>query len=752
MVRYSIEILGIVQGVGFRPFVYRIANAYMLNGFVFNTSMGLSIEIEGSPEACAAFLVELEENPPPMALIEKIMVREIPVRGVDGFQILASQSGSRSTFISPDLGICDDCIRDITSKENRRYGYAFTNCTNCGPRFSIIQDLPYDRKNTTMSEFNQCAPCQAEYENPTNRRFHAQPNACPNCGPKLSFYQDDVLMTGDAYDFFRQAINSGKIVALKGIGGYHLVCDARNEHAVQTLRQRKFRYDKPFAVMMPDIATVEKFCVINQVEKRALTSRQKPIVLLKKKTDQQIAFGVTQNNRRLGVMLPYTPLHYLLMQGQEALVMTSGNLSDRPMTFHDEEAFAIFPQVADAILTHDRQIYRRMDDSVCIVVNDQVHMIRRARGFVPEPIQLKGNQHVILALGAQQKNTFCLAKQENAFLSGHIGDLDDSDTEKAFTDEIASFLKIFEALPTIIACDLHPDYLSTRYATYYQKLLSEAIIMPIQHHHAHFASVLAEHSVTENQILGLIFDGTGLGEDDSIWGGEALLGNIGISSRLGHLRSFPLLGGEAAIQQPWRVALAMTEQACGLDMALSLFPKERETAKILLRAGEKNINSPSASSMGRLFDAVAALSGICPVTTYEGQAAIELQHCLDETAEGSYHFMIEENTNGMLFDWRPMICEIINDRKNGASSGVISLRFHLAVVELILNVAILQRMKNGIKSVVLSGGVFQNEYLLGNALTTLEKHEFIVYTNEKIPCNDGGISFGQAATVAYRMR
>lgn len=752
MVRYAVEVQGIVQGVGFRPFVYGIANSYNLSGVVFNTSRGLSIEIEGKSEACALFLDELKTNPPPMALIEKIEIHEIPVQGTLGFQILASQSGHRSTFISPDLGICEDCIDDISSKENRRYGYAFTNCTNCGPRFSIIKDLPYDRRNTTMSNFKQCALCQGEYENPSNRRFHAQPNACPDCGPRLSFYRDGSLITGDVYDLFHQTINAGKIVALKGIGGYHLVCDARNEQAVQTLRQRKLRYDKPFAVMMPDLATVERHCRLNQMEKKALTSRQKPIVLLKKKSNLQITFAVTQNNQRLGVMLPYTPLHYLLMQNQEALVMTSGNISDQPMIFQDVDAFAIFPQVADAILTHNRQIVRRVDDSVCIVVNDRMHMVRRARGYVPEPIPLKGNSHVILALGAQQKNTFCLAKQDNAFLSGHIGDLDDGETEKSFTDEITSFLKIFEAQPTIIACDLHPEYHSTRYASYYQKKLRGAILVPIQHHHAHFASVLAEHSVKGDQTLGFIFDGTGLGDDGSIWGGEVLLGNTGGSNRVGHLRSFLLLGGEAAIQEPWRVALAMTEQACGQETALSLFPKERITAEILLKAGEQNINSPSTSSMGRLFDAVAALCGICPVTTYEGQAAIELQHSMDETTEGVYHFLIEDQANGMLFDWRPLIREIIEDRKNGVSVGAISLRFHNAVVELIQNVALLQCAKNGIDSVVLSGGVFQNEYLLEKAQTALRKHEFIVYTNEKIPCNDGGISYGQAATVAYRMR
>ncbi|MCE5196239.1 MAG: carbamoyltransferase HypF [Negativicutes bacterium] len=763
MVRYAVEIQGIVQGVGFRPFVYRIANSFSLAGFVLNTSQGVSLEIEGSPAACAAFLTELQENPPSMALIEKITVKELPLRGEPGFRILASLAGTRNAMISPDIGICADCMRDITEKGNRRYHYAFTNCTNCGPRFTIIRDIPYDRKNTTMAEFTQCEPCQKEYEDPADRRFHAQPNACPDCGPHLSFYEDGESLAGDVYDLFQSRIAAGKIVAVKGIGGYHLVCDARNEAAVQALRQRKLRYDKPFAVMMPDLATAEKYCVLNQAEQKALTSTQKPIVLLQKKPNCPIAFNVSQNNRRLGVMLPYTPLHYLLLQNQEVLVMTSGNLSDRPMVFQDEAAFTGFSRVADAVLTHNRRIHRRMDDSVCIVVNDRLHLLRRARGFVPEPFCLPGNRQVILALGAQQKNTFCLAKRENAFLSGHIGDLDDADTEKSYTDEIAAFLKIFEALPAVIACDYHPDYLSSRYAVYYQKSLNEAFqkankteqeiqIIPIQHHHAHFASVLAEHDLNGEQIFGLIFDGSGLGDDGSIWGGEALFGNTGSSRRVGHLLPFRLLGGETAIREPWRVALAVTAQACDRDTALDLFPEDRKTARILLQAGEKEINSPLTSSMGRLFDAVAALAGICPVTTYEGQAAIELQQSMDTTAAGSYHFVIEQTDEGMLFDWRPLLRAVLTDRQNAVPAGGLSLRFHRAVVELIVQAAILQRQNNGSQKVVLSGGVFQNEYLLSQTMTALQEQGFTVYSNEKIPTNDGGIAFGQAAAVAYRMR
>ncbi|MDP4132506.1 MAG: carbamoyltransferase HypF [Bacillota bacterium] len=749
MIRYSVKVKGIVQGVGFRPFVFRLAKSLSLCGFVRNTSEGVYIEIEGGNDDCEAFITKLKTNPPPLAHLEMVNLTKIPLAGEHDFLILSSDAGIRNTLISPDIGICDDCAADIAMKGNRRYRYAFTNCTNCGPRFTILKDIPYDRQNTTMADFPLCTDCREEYENPYDRRFHAQPNACHVCGPQLSFYQDGEIDSQDPYELFDRSIGLGQIVALKGIGGFHLACDAKNEEAVNRLRNKKLRYDKPFAVMMRDVETVQKYCELDDIEKEALSSSEKPIVLLKKKKDCLIAQSTTLSNTRLGVMLPYTPLHCLLMQEHEAIIMTSGNLSDCPMIFNDEEAFSKLFHVADAILAHNRQIFRRMDDSVCIIINEKTHMIRRARGYVPQPLYLCENNGVILAMGAQQKNTFCLAKGENAFLSGHIGDLDNEDTSKCLESEIESFIRIFDAEPEAIACDMHPDYVSTRYASRYRGKLP---IFEIQHHHAHFASVLAEHQLREENAIGLIFDGTGYGTDGCIWGGESLFGNIKESTRTGHLLYFPLFSSEAAIREPWRIAIAVTDMAVGRETALSLFPDYINEAKILLQAGEKELNSPLTSSMGRLFDAVAALIGVRMHTTYEGQAAIELQQIMDESAKGSYHFQLTRENNSIIFDWRPLIREIISDLKSGIHKGTISLRFHRAVLELITSVAVSVQSKTTCGIVALSGGVFQNDFLLKNVVPKLEEKGFVVYLNERIPTNDGGISFGQAAAASYRMR
>lgn len=534
---------------------------------------------------------------------------------------------------------------------------------------------------------------------------------------------------------------------MKGIGGFHLACDAKNEEAVSRLRKRKLRYDKPFAVMMKDMLTVEKCCKISPEEKEIISSPQKPIVLLKKKATCNVVSSTTMLNKRLGVMLPYTPLHCLIMQENETLVMTSGNLSDNPMIFKDDEGIEKLCKVSDAILTHNRRIYRRVDDSVCIVINKKNHILRRARGYVPEPLHLEGCQSNILAVGPQKKNTFCLTKGENAFISSYIGDLDDADTCKSFESEIESFIRLFDAVPQAAACDLHPDYFSTCYA----KRL-KIPLCPVQHHHAHFASALAEHRAGIDNATGLIFDGTGYGEDGCIWGGEMLFGGIAGSRRTGHLMCFPLLGGDAAIREPWRAALACADIAQGRQTALSLFKQYAQQSVILLEAGDKKLNSPLTSSIGRLFDAAAALAGVRLNTSYEGQAAIEFQQLADENAKGSYHFEISSENGIFIFDWRQLICDIISDSSSGVGVGTVSTRFHRAIVELITAAAALQREKNGCNSVVLSGGVFQNDFLLKNAVTGLKKAGFTVYTNETVPINDGGISLGQAATASYTMR
>lgn len=749
MIRYSLEINGTVQGVGFRPFVFRLAKKMSLSGFVRNTTAGVYIEIEGKKDCCEVFILELKSNPPSLAYIKTFNILNMPVKGEHEFKILSSEDGTSSTFISPDIGICDDCAAEIIQSDNRRFNYAFTNCTNCGPRFTILKDIPYDRENTTMNEFLQCADCRLEYENPYDRRFHAQPNACSVCGPKLSFYRDGIFFVDNPFEKFNETIKNDGIIVLKGIGGFHFVCDAKNEKAVIKLRNKKKRYDKPFAVMMRDLNTVQKYCNISEEEKKALLSFEKPIVLLTKKDRYEIAASVTFINTRLGVMLPYTPLHLILMKNHEALVMTSGNLSDNPMIFDDQEVMLKFSSIADGILTHDRKIHRRMDDSVCMVINNKKHMIRRARGYVPKPIHLNDNKSVILAVGAQQNNTFCLAKDENAFLSGHIGDMDNLETFLYFENEVKSFIKIFSSAPKVIACDMHPDYTSTRFAYSYDKKIP---VFQIQHHHAHFASVMAEHKVYNDNAIGIIFDGTGYGTDGCIWGGEVLYGNLKQSTRSGHLLYFPLMGGESAIKEPWRIAMAITKLAMGKDVALSLFPEYKNNAEILFKASERMFNSPKTSSMGRLFDGVAALIGVRKFTSYEGQAAIELQQIIDNKANGCYDFEIIKENDKIIFDWRPMVREIILDINKGEQKGTISLKFHNCIINLIVTAAVLVRDITKCNKVALSGGVFQNDYLLENVIPKLNKKGFVVYTNEKIPTNDGGISFGQAAAVSYKLR
>lgn len=747
MERLGLKISGIVQGVGFRPFLWREAARFSIKGFVQNTAYGVYAEIEGEEDGCAAFLAALYANAPPLARVDSIDTAPLPLRGDAAFLIRESEQGAHSALISPDIGICEACRREILDPANRRYRYAFTNCTDCGPRFTIIRDIPYDRPSTTMAAFLQCPDCQAEYGDPADRRFHAQPNACPVCGPRLTFASlDGERAAGDPLALFDAAIGAGKIVAVKGLGGFHLACDARNEAAVTRLRLRKARDEKPFALMLRDVETARRFCALSPMEEALLTSPRKPIVLLKRENgadgENALAPAIAPGNARLGVMLPYTPLHCLLMEKREALVLTSGNVSERPMVFRDEEVSAAFAGLADALLTHERAIVRRMDDSVALVSRGAVRLLRRARGYVPEPIPIQNpGGRVIFAAGAQQKNAFCLVKGSNAFLSGHIGELDDPDTERSYREEVASFFRLFDAAPEILACDPHPDYLSTRFAG--------ELGLPlcfVQHHRAHFASVLAEHGPC-GEALGFIFDGTGLGDDGTIWGGETFLGTVCGSARVGSLLPFPLLGGEAAVREPWRAALAVAEPALGRAEALALVPNRAE-AELLLRAREAGINAPRCSSMGRLFDAVAAIASIRQTTTYEGQAAVELEQAADPNAAGSYRFAILEEGDFLVYDWRPLIRAAAADARAGAFAGTISMRFHRAVAALVRDAAIRLRERTGCGAVALSGGCFMNEILLTLCMDALEGEGFSVFSNEAVPVNDGGIAYGQAAAAA----
>lgn len=752
--RYHIKVSGIVQGVGFRPFVFGLAEEYALTGWVFNHAAGVSIEIQGEEAACRSFLRDLQEKQPPLARVDGVRMEEIPLEtGESDFFIRGSQSGERNTLISPDMGICPDCLREMQTPEERRYGYAFTNCTNCGPRFTIIENLPYDRPMTTMKGFPLCEDCSREYENPRDRRFHAQPIACPACGPQLAFLdKQGETVDGDPIALAQTALRRGEILAVKGLGGYHLVCDARNEEAVSTLRQRKYRWDKPFAVMMENIEITRQYCLLQDAEEALVRSQRSPIVLLRKRSVASLAPSLAPGNGRLGVMLPYTPLHVLLLAGMGALVMTSGNLSDEPIVFQDEEVVERLSSIADGFLTHNRPIFRRCDDSLLVYAAGAGRLLRRSRGYAPEPLALPDCGNTILACGAEQKNCFCLTRGEQAFLSQHIGDMHNLATLDSFKQEIEYFQKMFQIQPKVLAYDLHPDYLASRYALERKDVQRK---IPVQHHHAHFASVLAEHDY-RGQAIGLIFDGTGYGLDGTIWGGEVFLGDSREYRRFAHLLPLGLPGGERAIREPWRLALAAAQAALKKEELERLLPDciKRPGWQMLLQTMEKGVNLTRSSGMGRLFDAAAALAGVGCLTNYEGQAAVEFEQKISSLPEGerAYSFLLREQSERPLhIDWRPLVREELADLAAGVDVSRISARFHLAVAELCLQLCQIIREKEGLNVVALSGGCWQNVTLLEKTVGLLGKSGFQVLLNEKVPCNDGGIAYGQAAVAAARM-
>lgn len=764
--RYAINIHGIVQGVGFRPFLYRLATSHNLLGFCRNTPGGVYCEVEGRREDCKNFIKNIRENAPPLSSVKGIDVREIDVACDENtadektFKIIESEHGGHETLISPDIAICPACRHDIFDKNNRRYLYPFTNCTDCGPRFTIIKDVPYDRENTTMASFTMCQKCAGEYTDPASRRFHAQPNACPVCGPSLSFLTPDgsIHDSADAIKLFDEYIKNGKIVAVKGLGGYNLACDAENEAATARLRELKHRYGKPFAVMVRDVECARSICYVSPDEEALLSSPRAPIVLLRAIEGARIAPSVAPGLRRLGIMLAYTPLHAILFKDRDTpLVMTSANVSERPMIYKDTdtEINELFT-ISDAVLTHNRPIYRRLDDSVTFVAAGAQRLVRRARGYVPEPISIlrgdDGKSGDIIAFGAQMKNTFCLLRDNEAFVSGHNGDLDEPESEKSYLCDIDDFVSMFNACPTALACDLHPGYVSTRVA---EKKAAEfrLPLYKIQHHRAHFASVLAEHNISGGAV-GFIFDGTGYGDDGTVWGGEAFVGGLSESKRAGHLLPFPLLGGEAAVREPWRCAVSLADGAMCRKAIENLFPDREHDVEILLSIAKAGINSPLTSSMGRLFDAVAAIAGVRGgAVDYEGQAAAELESVIDESADGAYSFEIYKNENNVLiFDWRRLIRDAIDDALRGVGAPVISARFHRACCNLVADAAEILCQKSGFYNVALSGGCFANVFLLEGCIRELRARGLRVYTNEKVSAGDGGISFGQAAAASEMMK
>lgn len=757
--RARIVVRGIVQGVGFRPFIYRLANEHDLKGWVLNSTEGVVIEIEGATNGIESFIADIRLKAPPRAVIERVEASFLPPVGYQSFIIQASQEQEdKFVLISPDICICPDCLREVFTPADRRYRYPFINCTNCGPRFTIIKDIPYDRPKTTMSVFPMCPKCEEEYHNPGDRRFHAQPNACSTCGPRVWLANGKTanhLGEGnEAITMARHFLKRGAIGAVKGIGGFHLACDATNSAAIALLRERKHRVNKPFAIMSLDYETVARYCYVSDAERQLLESPQRPIVLLRRKADSSISPIVAPDNIYLGVMLPYTPLHYLLLEKRDdgtdtlALVMTSGNMSEEPIAIGNEEALERLRTLADAFLLHDRDIHVRCDDSVTRVFEGKEAMIRRSRSYAPFPVRLSFLMKQILACGAELKNTFCLARDNYAFLSQHIGDMENLETLNSFVSGIEHYKKLFRISPEVIAYDLHPEYLATKYTLELRcnhQLSGEVQFVPVQHHHAHIASCLAENGVTE-PVIGVAFDGTGYGEDGQIWGGEFLVADFKQFERRAHLKYVVLPGGESAIRKPYRMAISHLYHlprtlTSGLNLFERIDPVELEIVK---RQIEARINSPLTSSCGRFFDAVSSLLGICDVITYEAEAAIRLEMLADNSIEESYSWTVPRGRFPLAIDVSPLLCGIIQELKAGVPTAVISAKFHNTVARMVTEVCSLIRERDGLNKVALSGGVFQNIYLLKRTLDYLRRKGFEPYIHHQVPCNDGGIALGQA--------
>ncbi|HMD41557.1 MAG TPA: carbamoyltransferase HypF [Candidatus Acidoferrum sp.] len=754
LLRKAVDITGIVQGVGFRPFVYRLANQCDLSGFIANTPAGVSIEVEGVPEKVDEFLLRLPQEIPPLAKVTAIRSRDIDSLGERSFRIISTQLGqSANTLISPDIAVCEDCLQELFNPRDRRFRYPFINCTNCGPRFTIIRDIPYDRARTSMDGFRMCAACQAEYEDPGNRRFHAQPNACWDCGPQVQLLGAEGALI-DIAEPIREAarlLQQGSIVAVKGIGGFHLACDAKNAVALERLREQKRRVEKPFAIMVPRQEIAEHFCLVNDLSRKQLLSIERPIVLLSSRFETSLASNIAPGNRFLGVFLPYTPVHHLLFNSGkfEALIMTSGNLSEEPIAIDNQEAIERLRGIADAFLVHNREIVRRCDDSVIRVAAGLPQQLRRSRGFVPVPVTIEHESQPILAVGAELKNTVCILRGAEAFLSQHIGDLENPESYNFFMEAVTHLQRILEVQPRIIAHDLHPDYFSTKWALEREDLQH----IPVQHHHAHIVSCMAENHL-DGKVIGIALDGTGYGADGAIWGGEILIAaHVGFE-RVAHLHYVPLPGGSAAIREPWRMAVSHLVNNYGrevqsLDLA---FLKEIESRKVqvVLQMMEREIHSPRTSSCGRLFDAVAALVGLCSTVSYEAQAAIELEMAAHHSADGeAYPFDLAKEHSMWKIGTHSLFDRLIADLRKQVSLSDMSRRFHNGLAMVMTRLATIIREERNINRVCLSGGCFQNVLLFELVLNTLRIENFDVYVHSVVPPGDGGISLGQALVAAH---
>lgn len=766
-----IHVTGVVQGVGFRPFVYGLATRLALHGWVCNTSAGVEIHVEGEESNVSLCVEALSSEAPPLARIDEVSVQDVPTEKFTSFDIRHS-TAVEGAFqpISPDVAICKDCERELFDPENHRYLYPFINCTNCGPRFTIIKDLPYDRPFTTMADFPMCDYCRMEYEDPLNRRFHAQPVACPDCGPIVQLrytLSDEATLSNidlrlPAILNTRRLLREGKIVAVKGLGGFHLACDARNKESVDELRRRKGRVGKPFALMAADLATIQRYCEVSPAERGLLIGKDKPIVLLQK-ADAGIPDEIAPGMDTLGVMLPYTPLHHLLLNqtdpvlGREpvppVLVMTSGNFSEEPIATDNLDALERLAPLADAFLIHDRDVHIRCDDSVVKVesrrsrVNEQTTFdvrpstiyLRRSRGYAPYPVQLPFTAKPILAVGGELKNTFCLTRERYAFLSHHIGDMQNAEVYESFEQGVEHLSRLFRIKPELVAYDMHPGYYTTKYA----EKITDIPRIVVQHHHAHIAACMADNGLTDRQVIGLSFDGTGYGTDGKIWGGEVLLASYADFERVAHLEYLPLPGGDTSTRNPWRIAVGYAE-ALGLSVDDLHFLKSIEPSfvDIVRKQVQKKLNAPETSSMGRLFDAVAALTGIRNEVTYEAQAAMELE-VLSKSALNAacpYPFEIEDD----VIRLGELLKVVIDDVRKNEPASLIGARFHHTICKMAVDVSKRVREQSGINEVALSGGVWQNQVLLDLTRSTLLKDDFVVYTHQLTPANDGGLALGQA--------
>ncbi|MCB2229629.1 carbamoyltransferase HypF [bacterium] len=749
--RRRIRVSGTVQGVGFRPFVYRLAIRHGLGGFVCNDDRGVLVEIEGATDSIVLFEQQLTASAPPQASITRLEGESIVPSNVRTFDILPSKrNGSAETRISPDIAVCDDCLKEMFDPGDRRFAYPFINCTNCGPRYSIVDGIPYDRPYTTMRSFAMCPACAKEYGNPLDRRFHAQPVSCPNCGPRLWLTDGnrEIACTNP----IGQAVLSlkrGQMVAIRGIGGFHLAVDATNEPAVARLRRRKHRDDKPLAVMMPDLDVVRRYCLVSEPEAHILTGSRRPILLLRRRGDAPpLAPSIAPDGNMLGVLLPYAPIQHLLFQNNApVLVMTSGNLSEEPIAIGNGEAVSRLQSVADLFLLHDREIVQRCDDSIVRVLADVPRVMRRSRGYAPTPIALPFDlSRPLLACGADLKNTFAFGRGNEVVLSQHIGDLDNTAAFDGFTDGIAHLGKLLRVQPTVVACDLHPGYRSTIWA----HSQSNFTVIPVQHHHAHLASVMAENGVTDKTI-GIILDGTGYGPDGTIWGGEILIGDYGSFQRFAWLEPVPMPGADRAARQPWRMAVShLWHAGVGRDEirdAARGWGIEPDRVTSVLQMLDRTYNSPGTSGCGRLFDAVSAILGLCTENTYEAKAAMMLECVAGEEPlnESEFDLAVEPDTASGPLSCSRLVLDMFNGVRTGTDPRTLARHFHLALAERFISVALAAAQSTGLRQIALSGGVFQNRLLFEHMLQRLVGQGFRVLTHEQVSTNDGGIALGQIA-------